>query len=143
MEKLKKTMMVAFQIGKRYSNYLLIGVPVMVLRKQIWLETMRLWIWSLASLSGLGIRHCCELWCRPAVTAPIRPLAWEPPYIVNVALKKKTTKKQTNYLLINTWGKCSSSLLANNNFFLKEVITIIIIILWPHLWHAEIPGPGI
>ena len=28
------------------------------------------------------------LWCRPAATAPIRPLAWEPPYAVCVALKK-------------------------------------------------------
>ena len=29
------------------------------------------------------------LWCRPAATAPIRPLAWEPPYALGVALKKK------------------------------------------------------
>ena len=27
------------------------------------------------------------LWCRPAATAWIRPLAWEPPYAVGVALK--------------------------------------------------------
>ena len=32
------------------------------------------------------------LWCRPAATAPIGPLAWEPPYAVSVALKKKTKK---------------------------------------------------
>ena len=29
------------------------------------------------------------LWCRPAATAPIRPLAWEPPYAAGAALKKK------------------------------------------------------
>ena len=29
------------------------------------------------------------LWCRPAVTAPIAPLAWEPPYIMSVAKGKK------------------------------------------------------
>ena len=29
------------------------------------------------------------LWCRPAVVAPIRPLAWEPPYATGVALKSK------------------------------------------------------
>ena len=29
------------------------------------------------------------LWCRPVVIALIRPLAWEPPYAVGVALKKK------------------------------------------------------
>ena len=26
------------------------------------------------------------LWCRPAATAPIRPLAWESPYAAGVAL---------------------------------------------------------
>ena len=31
------------------------------------------------------------LWlrCRPVATAPVRPLAWEPPYAVGAALKKK------------------------------------------------------
>ena len=27
------------------------------------------------------------LWCGPAATAPIRPLAWEPPYVSDSALK--------------------------------------------------------
>ena len=53
---------------KRNSYNLLIrnkvGVPVLVQRKQIQLGTMRLWVRSLASLSGLRIRCCCELWCR-------------------------------------------------------------------------------
>ena len=53
---------------------------------------------------GVGRRHGSDpewlwLWCRPAATAPIRPLAWEPPYATGVALgkakrqKKKDTKK--------------------------------------------------
>jgi len=29
------------------------------------------------------------LWCSPATTASIQPLAWEPPYAIGVALKKK------------------------------------------------------
>ena len=29
------------------------------------------------------------LWCRPAAVAPIRPLAWEPPYAAGAALKSK------------------------------------------------------
>ena len=29
------------------------------------------------------------LWRRPVATAPIRPLAWEPPYVSGSALKKK------------------------------------------------------
>ena len=28
-------------------------------------------------------------WHRPAATAPIRSLPWEPPYVVGVALKNK------------------------------------------------------
>ena len=26
-------------------------------------------------------------WCRPAAAAPIRPLAWEPPYAAGMTLK--------------------------------------------------------
>ena len=63
---------------------------------------------SLASLSGLRIQRCRELWCRaqtrlgsrvavawcrPAATAPIRPLAWKPLYAAGAALKKQTNKK--------------------------------------------------
>ena len=40
---------------------------------------------------GVGHRHGSDLallwlWCRPTATAPIRPLAWEPPYASGVAL---------------------------------------------------------
>ena len=35
------------------------------------------------------------LWCRPAAIAPILPLAWEPPYAVGAALKRKTKKTKT------------------------------------------------
>uniref|UniRef100_A0A8D0MEW7 Methanethiol oxidase n=1 Tax=Sus scrofa TaxID=9823 RepID=A0A8D0MEW7_PIG len=33
------------------------------------------------------------LWRRPAATAPIRPLAWEPPYASGAALKRQKTKR--------------------------------------------------
>ena len=38
------------------------------------------------------------LWHRPAAIALIRPLAWEPPYAIGVALKRpnKQTNKQKN-----------------------------------------------
>ena len=71
---------------------------------------MRMRVRSLASLSGLRIQHCPELWCRsqvrlmgptllglwcsPAAAAPIPPLAWEPLYAVGVALKKSKKKKK-------------------------------------------------
>ena len=35
------------------------------------------------------------LWCRPAATALIRPLAWEPPHAAGVALEKKKKTKKT------------------------------------------------
>ena len=34
------------------------------------------------------------LWRRPTAVALIRPLAWEPPYAVGVALKSKKKKKK-------------------------------------------------
>ena len=34
------------------------------------------------------------LWPRPAAAALIRPLAWEPPYAVDAALKKTGKKKK-------------------------------------------------
>ena len=40
------------------------GVPVMAQRKRIQLETRRLQVRLLASLSGFRIWHCRELWCR-------------------------------------------------------------------------------
>ena len=75
--------------------------------KRIPLGTMRLRVQSLASLSGLKIKHCHELWCRLQTwlrsqvvwlwhrleaTAPIRPLTWEPPYASGTALKRQKTK---------------------------------------------------
>ena len=34
------------------------------------------------------------LWCRMAATAPIRPLAWEPPYATGVVLKCKKRERE-------------------------------------------------
>ena len=70
----------------------------MVQWKQIRLGTMRLWVQSPALLSGLKIHRRSSdlalLWCRPVATAPIKSLAWEPPYAVSVALKSKKKKKE-------------------------------------------------
>ena len=40
------------------------GVTIVVQQKRIRLGTIRLQVRSLASLSGLGIKRCHELWCR-------------------------------------------------------------------------------
>ena len=58
------------------------------------LVSMRTRVQSLALLSGLRIWCCCELWCRPAATAPIRPLAWDPPYAAGAALKRQKMKRK-------------------------------------------------
>ena len=48
------------------------------------------------------------LWRRPTATAPIQPLAWEPPYAVGVAQEngKKTKKKKKMGMLkaVTSWG---------------------------------------
>ena len=48
---------------------------------------------------GVGHRHGLDLallwlWHRLAATAPIRLLAWEPPYEAGAALKRQKNKKQ-------------------------------------------------
>ena len=47
---------------------------------------------------GIGRRRGSDpsllcLWCRPVATAPIGPLAGEPPYAVGAALKSQKKKK--------------------------------------------------
>ena len=63
---------------------------------------MRMWVWSLASISGLRIWHCCELWCRPAALAPIQPLAWELHICCSEALKRNTNTHKTS-VPFNLW----------------------------------------
>ena len=48
---------------------------------------------------GVGRRHGSDLvllwlWCRLAATSPIRLLAWEPPWAVDVAIKKTKNLKE-------------------------------------------------
>ena len=86
----------------------------MAQQKWIRLWIMRFQVQSLASLSGLRIRCCPELWCRlqtrlrsgvtvalgrPAATALIGHLDWEPPYATGAALKRQKDKKKK----INVW----------------------------------------
>ena len=83
----------------------------MVRQKRIRLGAMRFWVRSLALFSGLRIQHCRELWCRfrrgldlallwlwhrLEAVAPIRPLAWEPPYAMDVALKRQKDNNNNN-----------------------------------------------
>ena len=51
---------------------------------------------------GVGRRRGSDLvlwlWHRAATTAPIRPLAWVPPYAMGVALKRHVQKKKKKKL---------------------------------------------
>ena len=79
---------------------------------------------SLASSSGLMIRHCHELWCilqmrlglapallwlwyRPAAEALTQSLAWELPYAMDVPLKiaKKKKKKKKKIKMVSQRNK--------------------------------------
>ena len=92
-----------------------------VLKKLLWsschgsvvnkLVSTRTWVRSLASLSGLRIQRCHELWCRSKTRlgsyvavavvyagscSSNSPLAWEPPYAASTALKRQKRKKTNN-----------------------------------------------
>ena len=50
---------------------------------------------------GVGRKHGLDpkllwLWRRPGTTAPIGPLAWEPPYAMGVDQEKAKRQKQTS-----------------------------------------------
>ena len=54
---------------------------------------------GIAVSCGVGHRHSSDptwlwLWHGLVATAPIGPLAWEPPYVAGVALKSKKKKKK-------------------------------------------------
>ena len=83
---------------------------------------------------GVGCRHSSDpvllwLWCRPVATAPIRPLAWEPPYAAGAALEKakRQKTKQTNKQQqkrqseVNAKEKCKQSTMGR---YMKELLTL-------------------
>ena len=69
------------------------------------------WVKDLACVScGIGLR--CSLgptllwlWCKPAATAPIRPLAWEPLYATDAALKKRKQNKMVKSMYLRNTPK--------------------------------------
>ena len=60
---------------------------------------------------SVGGRHGSDLallwlWHWRAATAPIRPLAWEPPYVMGADLKRQKTKnKKKRKKERNEWAK--------------------------------------
>ena len=106
------------------------------------------WINRLGSGIALscGVGHRCGsdsvllwLWCRPAAVAPIRPLAWEAPYAVSVALKDKKTKTKKT----KNQNQNQPCFLAISSILLNKTLYFIYLFWGPPLWHMEIPGPEI
>ena len=61
----------------------------------------------MAESCGIGHRRGSDLallwlWCRPAATALIGPLAWEPPYAAGSALKRQKTEKKKKEMMRNS-----------------------------------------
>ena len=86
-----------------------LGVPFVAQQLTNQLESMRMWVPSLASLSGLMIRCnwelvqvsdaarilCCCVCGIGWLPALIRPLPWEPLYAMGVALKSQKTPQES------------------------------------------------
>ena len=57
-----------------------------------WVEDLVL-LWAVVYVADMAW-VLLWLWCRPATVAPIWPLAWELPYAMGVALKRKKKKRK-------------------------------------------------
>ena len=59
--------------------------------------------------------------CRPAATALIRPLAWEPPYALGAALKSQKAKKKKKYNEANVINGIGSLIFSHMNLFFGKL----------------------
>ena len=79
------------------------------------------------------------LWCRPVVTAPIGPLAWESSHAVGVALEKaKRPKKKIESL--DCTPETNIILYINDNSVFWGFFFCLF--LGPHPQHVEVPRLG-
>ena len=97
--------------------------------KRIWLVSMRTQVRSLASLSGLRIWHCRELWCGSQMLLGSG---------VTVAMVQASSYSSnlTPSLGISI---CCGSGPRNGKTTKKEKKKFFLLCLW----HEEVPGPGI
>ena len=78
----------------------------------------------------VGRRHGSDLvllwlWHRLVATAPIRPLAWEPPYVAGAALKRQKKKKKKKEEERKLMWLCQES---------KEgILALVVFLQWHHL----------
>ena len=96
---------------------------------------------------GVGRRHGLNLvslwlWCRPAATALIRPLAWERPYAASMALKSPPPKKKKTrrwmYLRREASRSCKQRLLPKQENNLPRWL-LAWLLPWDCSWFASRP----
>uniref|UniRef100_A0A8D1RY84 Uncharacterized protein n=1 Tax=Sus scrofa TaxID=9823 RepID=A0A8D1RY84_PIG len=83
---------------------------------------------GIAVSCGVGCRRGSDpallwLWCRPVATAPIRPLAWEPPYAAGEAqeiAKRPKKKRKSRNLELGALDVCGDTRL-NKAPWAKEI----------------------
>ena len=113
------------------------GVPTVAQWLMNRLGTMRLWFdpWprsvgrgsGVAKSWGAGCRCGSDptllwLWRRPEAAAPMRPLAWEPPYATGAALEKaKRPKKKKKKIIHGTRKRWQSRLYSGGGMLLKWI----------------------
>ena len=78
---------------------------------------------------GVGRRLSLDLallwlWCRPAATALIQPLAWEPPYAMGMVQAEFINKVFFGFLL------------------LLLLLLFVVVSFLAALWHVQFPGQG-
>ena len=121
---------------------------------------MRMPVRSLALLSGLRIRHCCELWhrlrcssdlallwlyCRPAAVAPIWPLAQELLYAIKFKnikkIKIKNKRRLTDSRKCDIQGQFQVRLHPGASVTSPGMMSSAITsALFLHLWHLFLTG---
>ena len=114
--------------------------PLWLSRLQAQLESMKMRVQSLTSFGGLrsGIAVSCGegcrrwwLWCRLVATAPIWPLAWEPPYAEGAGLEKAKRQKTKTEMV-------SASYVHPEDYVKDSSIPLIIFLflLGENSWHS-------
>ena len=119
------------------SKYKLLRVPIMAQWSQTWLVCMRTLVQSLASLSGLTIQRCCELWCRLQICLRSG---------VAVAMTQAGGYSSDLTLGLGTYicHGCGPKKKTEKNP--KQELSLFFFFFfffWLHPWHLEALGPGI
>ena len=75
---------------------------------------------------GGGHRHGSDptlllQWHRPAATAPIWPLVWDPPYAMGAALKRQRDQKKNSKSMIKLYLK-----IRHSKIFIEGNVSILI-----------------